>query len=157
MQKIMPCLWFNNNADEAIKFYGTIFKNVKVTDKLLNGDAGPGPKGSTLTATFEIEGHQFLALNGGPEFTFTEAVSFVVYCETQAEIDEKWEKLSAGGEKSQCGWLKDKFGLSWQITPPILPELLMDKDPVKAGRVMQAMMKMGKIVIKDLKDAYNQK
>jgi len=157
MQKIMPCLWFNNNAEEAIRFYGTIFNHVKTTDVLLNGEDGPGPKGSVLTATFEIEGNEFMALNGGPEFTFTEAVSFMVSCETQAEIDEKWEKLSAGGEKSMCGWLKDKFGLSWQVFPPILPQMLKDKDPVKARRVMQAMMKMNKIIIKDLKDAYEGK
>ncbi|MBS1566210.1 MAG: VOC family protein, partial [Bacteroidetes bacterium] len=137
MQKVTPCLWFNNNAEEAIDFYAGIFKDVKIIDVLRNGEGGPGPRGSILVAIFTLEGQEYMALNGGPQFPFTEAFSLSVDCDSQAEVDEKWEKLSAGGEKSQCGWLKDRFGLSWQIVPSILPKLLRDKDPVKAGRVMQ--------------------
>ena len=153
-QKITPFLWFDNNADEAVSFYTSIFKDAEIVNAARYGDAGPGPKGSIMTATFRINGQEFIALNGGPMFKFTEAVSFVVNCDTQAEVDEFWEKLSAGGEKSRCGWLKDKFGLSWQIVPRILGEL-MGKDPEKSSRVMQAVMKMDKLDIETLKKAYN--
>src|SRR5688572_11995773 len=156
-QKITPFLWFNDNAEEAINFYTSIFKNSKIGSVARYGEAGPGPKGSVMTATFQIEGQEFIALNGGPHFKFTEAISFVVDCDTQEEVDEFWEKLSAGGEKSRCGWLKDKFGLSWQVTPNILGKLMQDKDPEKAKRVMQAMMKMDKLIIADLQKAYDGK
>src|SRR5437667_6696349 len=126
MQKITPFLWFDNNAEEAAKFYTSVFKNSKILKVARYGDAGPGPKGSVMTVSFQIEGPQFIALNGGPQFKFTEAVSFVVNCETQKEVDEFWEKLSAGGEKGPCGWLKDKFGLSWQVVPTILDKLIAD-------------------------------
>ena len=158
MQKITPFLWFNNEAEEAMNFYLSVFKNAKAGKITRWGDTGPGPKGSVLTVEFEIEGQPFVGLNGGPEFKFTEAVSFMVKCETQEEIDEMWEKLSAdGGETSMCGWLKDKYGLSWQVAPPILIEMLRDKDTKKADRVMQAMMKMTKIDISILKKAYEGK
>lgn len=157
MQKITPFLWFNDNAEEALNFYVSIFKDSKIINVSYYGDAGPGPKGTLMTATFQLEGQQFMALNGGPLFKFTEAISLFVNCKTQEEVDDLWERLSAGGEKSRCGWLKDKFGLSWQIIPSTLGELMSDKDPVKANRVMQAMLKMDKIDIKKLKDAYNQK
>jgi len=156
--KITPFLWFDNNLEEAINFYTAIFKNSKIVSMSRYGDSGPGPKGSVMGATFELEGQELQALNGGPYFKFTEAISLFVKCETQEEIDDLWEKLTAdGGSKSRCGWLKDKFGLSWQIIPPILGELLRDKDPQKANRVMAAMMKMDKIDIKKLKGAYDQK
>jgi len=157
MQKITPFLWFDNNAEEAMNFYVSIFKNSKVISVARYGDAGPGPKGSVMTANFQLNGQEFVALNGGPHFKFTEAISFVVNCETQQEVDEFWEKLSEGGEESRCGWLKDKYGLSWQIVPTILVKLLQDKDPVKAKRVMEAMLQMNKIDIKKLKQAYEQK
>jgi len=157
MQKITPFLWFDNKAEEAMNFYVSIFKNSRVLSVARYGDAGPGPKGSVMTAKFELQGQEFVALNGGPQFKFTEAVSFVVNCETQKEVDEFWEKLREGGEESRCGWLKDKYGLSWQIVPSILVELLQDKDPVKAKRVMEAMLQMNKIDIKKLKQAYEQK
>lgn len=150
MQKITPFLWFDNNAEEAINFYVSIFKDSKVLSTT------PGPNGTIMSATFQLEGQEFYALNGGPMFKFTEAISLFVNCETQEEVDDLWEKLSAGGEKSRCGWLKDKFGLSWQIIPTALGRLMGDKDPVKAGRVMQAMMQMSKIDIKALQQAYNQ-
>jgi len=153
MKKITPFLWFDGRAEEAMNFYVSTFKNAKAGAITRWGDTGPGPKGGVLTVSFEIEGQEFVGLNGGPEFKFTEAVSFMVRCDSQAEIDEMWEKLSAGGQKSRCGWLKDKFGLSWQIVPPILNELLRDKDPQKANRVMEAMMKMDKIDISLLKKA----
>jgi predicted 3-demethylubiquinone-9 3-methyltransferase (glyoxalase superfamily) len=155
-QKLATCLWFDNNGEEAIDFYASIFKdNLKRGDILRWGDVGPGPKGSVLTAVFYLYGQEFFVLNGGPQFKFNEALSINVRCDTQEEIDALWEKLSKGGEKSQCGWLKDKFGLSWQISPPVLTEMLMDKDPKKAGNVMKAMMQMSKIVIKELEKAYN--
>ncbi len=154
MQKITPCLWFDNQAEEAMYFYTSIFKNAKVGNLTRYGEAGPGPEGSVLTASFELEGQQFIALNGGPEFTFTPAISFFVNCETQEEIDELWEKLSAGGEKVQCGWLKDKYGVSWQIVPTVLGKMLNDTDPERSQRVMQAMLQMTKIDIKILKQAY---
>lgn len=158
MQKITPFLWFDNNAEEAINLYTSIFKNSKVTNMTRYGDGGPGPKGTVMTATFQLEGQEFMALNGGPHFKFTEAISLYVKCNTQEEIDELWEKLIAnGGKAQQCGWLKDRFGLSWQIIPPILGELLGDKDPEKAKRVMAAMMKMVKIDIATLKKAYEGK
>ncbi|HTQ29061.1 MAG TPA: VOC family protein [Puia sp.] len=157
MQKITPFLWFNDNAEEAMNFYLSIFKNSKAGTIQRYGDAGPGPRGSVMSATFELNGQQFFALNGGPLFHFTPAVSFFIHCETQEEIDELWEKLSAGGEKSRCGWLTDKFGLSWQVVPGILNTMLGDKDPVKAKNVMEAMMKMDKLDIAALKRAYEQK
>ena len=156
-QKITTFLWFDNQAEEAINFYVSIFKNSRVGDITRYGDTGPGPKGQVMTAEFQIEGQQFTALNGGPHFKFTEAISLVVNCETQEEVDEHWEKLSAGGQKVQCGWLKDKFGLSWQIVPTILKDLLKDKDPEKTNRVMQAVMKMTKLDIAQLKAAYEGK
>ena len=142
MQKITPFLWFDGKAEEAAKFYASIFKNSKITSA------------SPMSATFELDGQKFIALNGGPQFKFTEAVSFFVSCETQEEIDYFWERLSAGGTEQQCGWLKDKFGLSWQIVPPILGEMLSDDDEAKSQRVMQAMLKMVKLDIKKLKAAY---
>ncbi len=150
MQKITPFLWFDNNAEEAINFYVSIFKDSKILSTT------PGPNGTIMSATFQLEGQEFYALNGGPMFKFTEAISLFVNCETQEEVDDLWERLSAGGEKSRCGWLKDKFGLSWQIIPTALGRLMGDKDPVKAGRVMQAMMQMSKIDIKALQQAYDQ-
>ena len=156
-QKIKPFLWFDDKAEEAINFYVSIFKNSKMVSATRYGEAGPGPKGTVMSATFQLEGQEFYALNGGPHFKFTEAISLFVDCETQQEVDELWEKLSAGGAKSRCGWLKDKYGLSWQIIPSVLGEMLQDKDREKSNRVMQAMLKMDKIDIKKLKQAYDQK
>ena len=155
MQKITPFLWFNDNAEEAMNFYTSVFKDTKMGAITRYGEAGPGPKGSVMIATFTLFGQEYIALNGGPIFKFTEAVSFVVNCETQEEVDDLWEKLSAGGEKSRCGWLKDRFGLSWQIVPTALPRLMSDPDPAKAKRVAQAMMKMNKIDIAVLQAAYD--
>jgi predicted 3-demethylubiquinone-9 3-methyltransferase (glyoxalase superfamily) len=153
-QKITPFLWFDNNAEEAVNFYVSVFKNSKILSTSRYGEAGPGPKGTIMTMTFQIEGQTFTALNGGPHFKFSEATSFVVHCKSQEEVDYFWEKLQAdGGAPSQCGWLKDKFGLSWQITPDILLELIQDKDTEKAKRVFEAMMKMTKIEIPKLKEA----
>jgi predicted 3-demethylubiquinone-9 3-methyltransferase (glyoxalase superfamily) len=154
-QKITPFLWFDDQAEEAMNHYVSIFKNSKVVSIQRFGDAGPGPAGSVMTATFELEGQQFVALNGGPEFGFTEAISLFVDCETQAEVDELWDKLCAGGQPSQCGWLKDRYGLSWQIIPKALGELLGGKDPEKAGRAMKAMLQMQKIDVKKLQEAYD--
>lgn len=154
MQKITPFLWFDNKAEEAMNFYVSVFKNSKVVGVSRYGDAGPGPKGSVMTATFEIEGQRFIALNGGPTFTFTPAISLFVNCETQQEVDDLWEKLSAGGREDRCGWLQDKYGLSWQIIPSALMELMQDKDPEKSKRVMQAMLQMVKIDIAGLKKAH---
>jgi predicted 3-demethylubiquinone-9 3-methyltransferase (glyoxalase superfamily) len=154
MQKITPFLWFDNQAEEAMRFYVSIFRNSKPGRILRYGDAGPGPKGSVMIASFELDGQQFTALNGGPHFKFTEAVSFVVNCESQAEVDDYWDKLSAGGATQQCGWLKDKFGLSWQIVPTALIELLNDPDPEKSRRVMEAMLQMTKIDIATLRRAH---
>ena len=152
-QKITPFLWFDNNAEEAVNFYVATFKNSKVGDVARYGDSGPGPKGSVMTMAFELEGQRFVALNGGPQFKFTEAVSFVVNCETQEELDYFWEKLSGnGGQEVQCGWLKDKYGLSWQIVPAILPQLISG-DPAKSNRVMQALMQMKKLDIAELQKA----
>ena len=156
-QKITPCLWFNFNAEEAVNYYLSIFKNSKILEVLYYGDAVPEHKGKVLMLNFEIEGQQFQALNAGPQFPFTEAISLSVDCETQAEVDTLWSKLSTGGSESQCGWLKDKFGLSWQIVPRALTEMLKDKDADKVTRVMQAMFTMSKIDIDRLQQAYNQK
>ncbi len=159
MQKITPFLWFDHQAEEAAKFYTSVFKNSKI-GRILRYDeasakAAGRPAGSVLTVEFEIEGQTFTALNGGPQFKFNESVSFVVNCKTQEEVDYFWEKLtSGGGQESECGWLKDKFGLSWQVTPTVLIDMLNDKDPKKAGRVMKAMMQMRKIEINKLKAAY---
>jgi predicted 3-demethylubiquinone-9 3-methyltransferase (glyoxalase superfamily) len=153
-QRITPFLWFNENAEEAMNFYTSIFKNSKVLNVSRYGDAGPGPSGTVMSAIFQLDGQEFMALNGGPEFNFTEAISFFVKCETQEEVDDLWQKLTEGGEESQCGWLKDKYGLSWQIIPNALVEMLGDKDPDKAGRVMRAMLQMRKIDINTLKEAY---
>jgi predicted 3-demethylubiquinone-9 3-methyltransferase (glyoxalase superfamily) len=155
MQKITPFLWFNDNLEEAMNFYASIFKNSKIGNVTRYGEAGPGPKGTVMSATFELEGQEFYALNGGPMFKFTEAISFFVNCETQQEVDELWDKLSEGGEKSRCGWLKDKYGLSWQVIPSALGKMLGDKDPEKSKRVMQAMMQMSKIEIATLQEAYD--
>src|SRR5215471_8311937 len=154
MQKITPFLWFDDKAEEATHFYVSLFKNSKINSVSRYGDAGPGPKGKVMTVAFQLNGQQFTALNGGPLFKFTEAISLMVNCETQQEVDELWEKLSAGGEKSRCGWLKDKYGLSWQIIPTALGKLMSDPDREKAGRVMQAMLQMDKIDIKRLEQAY---
>jgi predicted 3-demethylubiquinone-9 3-methyltransferase (glyoxalase superfamily) len=156
MQKIVPFLWFDDKAEEAMNFYVSIFKNSKRGRISRYGEAGPGPKGTVMVATFQLEGQEFMALNGGPHFKFTEAISLVVNCETQDEVDAFWEKLSEGGSKGQCGWLKDKYGLSWQIVPTVLGELMSDPDPEKSKRVMTAMLKMSKIVIRGLKQAYDQ-
>ncbi|HUC55239.1 MAG TPA: VOC family protein [Candidatus Cybelea sp.] len=155
--KITPFLWFDKQAEEAAKFYVSIFKNSKILSASRFGEAGPGPKGSAMTVTFELDGQRFIALNGGPHFKFTEAISFLVDCKTQEEVDEFWERLLEGGQESQCGWLKDKYGLSWQIIPTILGELLSDPDPEKSQRVMKAMLKMKKMDIKSLEEAYNQR
>jgi predicted 3-demethylubiquinone-9 3-methyltransferase (glyoxalase superfamily) len=156
MKKITPFLWFDNKAEEAMNFYISIFKNSKVLNVSRFGEAGPGPKGTVMTATFQLNGQEFTALNGGPQFAFTEAVSFYVDCETQQEVDELWNKLSEGGEKGQCGWLKDKYGLSWQIVPSALGEMLQDKDAAKVKRVTEAMLKMNKIDVNILRQAYEQ-
>ncbi len=156
MQKITPFLWFDNQAEEAINLYVSVFKNSKILSVSRYGEAGPGPAGTLMTATFQLEGQEFMALNGGPDHKFTEAISLFVDCKTQEEVDELWEKLSEGGEQGPCGWLKDRFGLSWQIVPSILGELLGDPDPVKSQRVMQAMLQMSKIDIAGLKRAYEQ-
>jgi predicted 3-demethylubiquinone-9 3-methyltransferase (glyoxalase superfamily) len=156
MKRITPFLWFDGKAEEAMNFYVSVFKNSKIGSVTRYGEGGPGPKGSVMTATFELDGQEFMALNGGPEFKFTEAISFYVNVETQEEVDELWEKLSNGGQQGQCGWLKDKFGLSWQVVPSILGKLLRDKDAEKSKRVVKAMLQMRKIDIKKLKLAYDQ-
>ena len=156
MQKIRPFLWFDHQAEEAMHFYTSIFKNSRAGTVQRYGEAGPGPKGSVMSVTFELEGQQFFALNGGPHFSFTPAISFFVNCETQQEVDELWEKLSDGGEKNSCGWLRDKYGVSWQIIPTALGKMLQDKDPEKSTRVMKAMLQMKKIDINALKQAYAQ-
>jgi predicted 3-demethylubiquinone-9 3-methyltransferase (glyoxalase superfamily) len=153
MQKITPFLWFDDKAEEAMNFYVSIFKNSKVLTVTRYGEAGPGPKGTVMTAEFQLEGQEFVALNGGPHFKFTEAISLVVNCETQEEVDYFWEKLSAGGAESQCGWLRDKYGLSWQVVPTILVELFRVKDASKSQRVMKAMLQMKKMDISKLKRA----
>ena len=153
MQKITPFLWFNDNAEEAANFYTSIFKHSKLGNIARYGETGPGPKGSVMSVTFQIEGQDFIALNGGPQFKFTPAISFFVDCQSQDEVDNLWEKLAAGGRKDHCGWLQDKFGVSWQIIPTVLGELLHSKDPETAQRVMKAMLKMDKIDIETLKRA----
>ena len=154
-QKITPFLWYDNQAEEAANFYVSIFKNSKVGSVVRYGDAGPGPKGTVMIVSFQLAGQEFTALNGGPRFKFTEAISFVVNCETQEEIDHFWEKLTAdGGQESMCGWLKDKFGLSWQIVPTDLPQLMQSGDAKKSERVMQAILQMKKLDIAKLKEAY---
>jgi predicted 3-demethylubiquinone-9 3-methyltransferase (glyoxalase superfamily) len=155
MQRISPCLWFDGQAENAAKFYTSIFKHSKMGTVTLYGEVGPGPKGTVMTVTFELDGQEFMALNGGPEFTFNEAVSFIVHCETQEEIDEYWEKLSTGGQTVQCGWLKDQFGVSWQIVPTVLGELMKTADPEKTNRVMKAVLGMVKLDIKRLQQAYS--
>ncbi len=158
MPKITPFLWFDSQAEEAANFYVSVFKNSKILEEARYPEGSPGPAGAIMTISFELDGQQFTALNGGPEFTFTEAVSFVIDCADQAEVDDYWAKLTAdGGEESQCGWLKDKFGLSWQVVPRALPELLSQPDPEVAQRVMQAMLQMKKINISALEAARDQK
>ncbi|MGZ3547417.1 MAG: VOC family protein [Vulcanimicrobiaceae bacterium] len=156
MQKITPFLWFDNQAEQAANYYTSIFKNSKIENIGRYGEAGPGPQGAVMSATFQLDGQEFIALNGGPLFTFSPAISFFVHCETQPEVDELWEKLSEGGEKQQCGWLKDKYGVSWQIVPSILGELLNDDDDEKSNSVMRAMLQMEKLDIARLKEAYAQ-
>jgi len=154
MHKITPFLWFDGQAEEAVMFYTSIFKNSKIGSVSRYGDAGPGPKGSVMVMEFELEGQKFTALNGGPVYSFSPAISFFVNCDTQEEVDYLWEKLSQGGEVEQCGWLKDKYGITWQIVPTILGQLMSDPDPEKAARVTQAMLKMIKLDIAELKRAY---
>jgi predicted 3-demethylubiquinone-9 3-methyltransferase (glyoxalase superfamily) len=155
MQKIVTFLWFEDKAEEAVNFYTSLFKDSKIVNTMRYGEAGPGPAGSVLTVDFQLNGQDFVALNGGPQFKFTEAISLLVNCEDQEEVDYLWQKLTAdGGEESQCGWLKDKYGLSWQIVPTILNEMLSDPDPGKSGRAMQAMLQMHKIDIPTIKRAY---
>jgi len=162
MQKITPCLWFENQAEEAVKFYVSIFNNSKIETVTRYGEAGAEasgrPKGTVMAIAFQLEGKDFLALNGGPVFRFSEAVSFIVNCKTQEEIDRLWERLSEGGDEKaqQCGWLKDKYGLSWQIVPSVLEEMLQDKDPKKSENVMKALVQMKKLDIKALRQAYEQ-
>jgi predicted 3-demethylubiquinone-9 3-methyltransferase (glyoxalase superfamily) len=161
MQKITPCLWFDGNAEEAVNFYISIFKNSKIVSVAHYGQAGAEvsgqPKGSVMTVTFELEEQQFLALNGGPQFKFTEAISFIVNCRTQEELDGLWAKLSEDGEEGPCGWLKDKYGVSWQVVPTVLDQMLQDKDPEKSEEVMKAMLQMKKIDIRALKQAYERR
>jgi len=154
-KQITPFLWFDDNAEEATNFYTSIFKNSKILNIKRYGDAGPGPKGSVMTASFELDGQEFVALNGGPRFKFTEAISFVVKCETQDDVDYYWDKLLEGGQPQACGWLKDKFGLSWQIVPTAFFKLVGDSDPEKVGRVMQAMLGMIKFDVAKLQEAYD--
>ena len=153
MQKIVTFLWFDDQAEEAARFYTSLFPNSKLGTISRYGDAGPGPKGSVMMVTFELAGQQFMALNGGPHFSFTPAISLLVICESQAEVDELWEKLSEGGRTDQCGWLQDRFGVSWQIVPTRLGELMADPDPARSKRVMEAMLKMGKLDLAELERA----
>lgn len=154
MNKLATCLWFNTQAEEAAKFYTTVFKNAQITDIVRNTEDSPsGKAGTVLTVGFTLDGQQYLALNGGPQFTFTEAISLIVNCDSQEEIDYYWDKLTEGGRETACGWLKDKYGLSWQIVPRVLPKLLQDKNKAKAQRVMQALMKMKKLDIAALEQA----
>jgi len=156
MQKIMPCLWFDNQAEQAVKFYTSVFSDSGILKTSYYGEAGPGQPDNVMVITFQLNGQDYLALNGGPEYKFTPAVSLYINCDTQAEVDYYWEKLSEGGEKGPCGWLTDKYGVSWQVVPVILGELLADEDPVKANRVMRVMLQMGKLDIAQLKAAYEQ-
>ena len=155
MQQISTCLWYDGKAEEAANFYTSIFKDSKIIDTMRCGEGGPGPKGSVLTVTFEINGYEIIALNGGSDFKFTPAISLFVKCKTQAEVDYYWDKLLAGGKPEHCGWLADKFGVSWQIVPTVLGDMLQDKDPAKSKRVMEAMMKMIKLDIPALQRAYD--
>jgi predicted 3-demethylubiquinone-9 3-methyltransferase (glyoxalase superfamily) len=155
IQKITPCLWFADNAEEAVAFYVSIFDDAKILSVMRFGEAGPGPEGSVLSITFQLADQEFMALNGGVEFKFTEAISLFVNCSTQEEIDDLWAKLGAGGEEGQCGWLKDKFGLSWQIVPGVLGEMLNDEDAERSSRVTEAMLQMGKLDIQRLRQAYD--
>ena len=155
MQKITPFLWFDNQAEEAVNFYVSIFKNSKIVSLTRYGETGPGPKGQVMSVNFELDGQAFMALNGGPLFKFTEAISLFVNCTSQAEVDELWEKLGSGGTIQQCGWLKDKYGLSWQIIPTVLMQLLGDKNPSKSQAVMKAMLQMRKLEIGALQQAYD--
>ena len=157
MQKITPFLWYNGNAEEAMNLYVSVFKNAKILSMNRYGDAGPGPKGTVMSGIFEIDGQKFFALNGGPKYAFTPAISLYVDCATQEEVDELWEKLSAGGRKDRCGWLQDKFGLSWQIIPSAFSKMMSDPDAAKRTRVMQAMLTMDKLDIKRLQQAYEGK
>jgi len=157
VQNISPFLWFDGKAEEAAKFYSSIFPNSKIGDILRNGPDGPAPQGSVLTVAFELDGQKFTALNGGPHYKFSPATSFVVNCETQDEVDYYWEKLSAGGKTMQCGWLDDKYGVTWQVVPSVLVKMLQDNDAEKARRVMQTMMQMVKLDIKPLQQAYDGK
>jgi predicted 3-demethylubiquinone-9 3-methyltransferase (glyoxalase superfamily) len=155
-QKITPFLWFDSQAEEAANFYVSIFENSEILSANRYGEAGPGTAGTVMTVSFRLDGQEFTALNGGPEFSFTEAVSFVIDCDSQAEVDRLWDALTEGGEPGPCGWLKDKFGLSWQVVPRVLMEMMEDPDPARANRVMQAMLQMGKIEIAKLQEAYAQ-
>jgi predicted 3-demethylubiquinone-9 3-methyltransferase (glyoxalase superfamily) len=155
MQKITPFLWFDDKAEEAVNFYVSVFKNSKIVSLTRYGEAGPRPKGTVMSVTFQLDGQDFFALNGGPLFTFSPAISFFVNCETQQEVDELWEKLSEGGKKDRCGWLKDKYGLSWQVIPSVLGKMFQDKDAERAKRVMTAMLQMDKIDTKALQQAYD--
>jgi predicted 3-demethylubiquinone-9 3-methyltransferase (glyoxalase superfamily) len=153
-QKITTFLWFDGNAEQAANLYTSIFRNSKILEVVRYGDGGPGAKGSVMIVRFQLEGQEFIALNGGPQFKFTEAISLAVSCDTQEEVDELWTRLTDGGEEGQCGWLKDRFGLSWQIVPSVIPELMRDPDPEKSRRVMQALLQMKKIDIAGLKKAH---
>jgi predicted 3-demethylubiquinone-9 3-methyltransferase (glyoxalase superfamily) len=155
LQKITPHLWFDANAEEAVNFYVSIFENSRILNMSRYGDAGPGPKGSVMAIGFELEGQRFAAINGGPHFKFSEAISFLIWCDTQGEIDRRWNALVAGGAAQPCGWLKDKFGLSWQINYSGVPQMMSDPDPARSARVMKAMMQMTKIDLQKLKDAYD--
>ncbi len=155
MQKITPFLWFNDRAEEAARFYISVFKNSSVIETMRCGDAGPGPAGSVMSVTFVLDGQHFIALNGGPHFTFNEAISMFVNCEDQREIDELWEILSEGGEKRDCGWVKDRYGISWQIVPAILGPMLHDSDPARSGRVLKALWQMAKLDVARLQQAYD--
>ena len=161
MHKITPCLWFDNQAEEAVNFYVSIFKNSKIGSVARYGEEGAKvsgrPNGTVMTVTFQLDGQEFMALNGGPMFKLTEAISFIVNCKTQQEVDELWEKLSKGGEEGPCGWVKDKYGLSWQIVPTVLGEMMQDKDTEKSERVMKAMLQMKKLDIKSLEQAYEKR
>jgi predicted 3-demethylubiquinone-9 3-methyltransferase (glyoxalase superfamily) len=157
IQKITPFLWFDHQAEDAARFYTSVFPNSKIEAVARYGEAGPGPAGSVMTVGFELDGQKFTALNGGPHFKFTEAISFVVNCETQQEVDEYWAKLTEGGQEVQCGWLKDKYGLSWQIVPAVMVEMIKDKDAARSQRVVKAMMQMKKLDIARLQEAYDQK
>ena len=156
LQKITPFLWFDHEAEEAARFYTSVFENSRIEAVTRYDDAGPGPKGSVMTVAFELDGQKFVALNGGPAFKFTEAVSFVVNCENQQEVDEMWEKLSSGGKELECGWLKDKYGLAWQIVPTVFFEMIQDQDAERKARVMRAMFQMKKFDIAALEAAYHQ-